>query len=665
VSSLGDELRLLIFVTVQALLLIACWRFTTRWGVRGVQRGIDTLLLTYLVQYAAVMLPGVVGVLSPLTMLGTAVLLSAALALTPSRWRGEGRGEGGSVPSLCVLVGVLLVSGYVLGYCWTQRLLPPMGTDALTYHFPAAVHWLQQGRIERFQAWFFNPANTFSPLAGSAWYAWLLGPIGNDTLAVHAQSPMVLLLFLAAVQIGRRLGASDWTAVLLAVAICLSRPVVFQLDKGKDDLFLLAFFATAVAAIVSPKTDPLRLWRVGLAVGLCLAIKYTAILAVPMLLLALRKPRWRDAAVVAGCVLALAGPWYLTNWVQGGNPLFPTDFWVFKGLFSTARSVELRSIDGILGAIVGGDFGVPVVLGVVLLLGWLIATAVQGLFRPQREKILVTLGPIIGLALFLLVSPYAEVRFLLPALLLMVVSLNLLPGRYAAIAAGVVALAAIATGTSVPSLTVELTIWGVAVVGVGMGMVVAQDRLKLGRDKLALAGVVLVLLVVGYAWIYWRAFVAERREAAIAAWSYKGMPGALWAYVRDDLPRGQSIAYTGTHLVYPLQGFELDRPVRHVSVRVGVGLIWHLPYLGDDLAGEYIDEATRRAMTAVPNAGAWLDKLRRTPVTHVVVLNGIKGAEAQWMAAMPERFEPVYADADGSVYRIKLPWSQASPAPAP
>ena len=57
---------------------------------------------------------------------------------------------------------------------YSQRLCPPLATDALTYHLPAAVFWLQKRRIVLFQTWFFNPANTYSPLAGSMFMTWLL-----------------------------------------------------------------------------------------------------------------------------------------------------------------------------------------------------------------------------------------------------------------------------------------------------------------------------------------------------------------------------------------------------------------------------------------------------------------------------------------------------------
>jgi uncharacterized membrane protein len=40
--------------------------------------------------------------------------------------------------------------------------------------------------------------------------------------------------------------------------------------------------------------------RIGLALGLCLATKYTALLSLPVLVVMIHRVRWRDAAIAAG-----------------------------------------------------------------------------------------------------------------------------------------------------------------------------------------------------------------------------------------------------------------------------------------------------------------------------------------------------------------------------
>ena len=69
--------------------------------------------------------------------------------------------------SIELLACAAFVVAFVGALVHQQRYLPPFATDALTYHLPAAVQWLQTGRVGVFETWFFNPANTYSPLGGS------------------------------------------------------------------------------------------------------------------------------------------------------------------------------------------------------------------------------------------------------------------------------------------------------------------------------------------------------------------------------------------------------------------------------------------------------------------------------------------------------------------
>src|SRR5258706_9780 len=118
--------------------------------------------------------------------------------------------------------------GYMLALNLNQCIWPVMANDALTYHFPAAALWLRTGHLALLETWFFNPANTYSPLAGSTFVAWWLAPVGSDVLARNVQSPALLLIFFAAIRLMRSLGVRAAVAALLALALLLARPFVRQ-----------------------------------------------------------------------------------------------------------------------------------------------------------------------------------------------------------------------------------------------------------------------------------------------------------------------------------------------------------------------------------------------------------------------------------------------------
>src|SRR5437764_5507177 len=132
-----------------------------------------------------------------------------------------------------MLIATLFAAGFVIALVRLQAVLPVMSNDALTYHFPAAVQWLQTGRLTLFPTWFFNPANTYSPLAGSTFIAWLLAPFDNDVLARFVEVPALAAVGLATFQLCRQLGARETTATLLAAAAVLSRPMLFASIMGK------------------------------------------------------------------------------------------------------------------------------------------------------------------------------------------------------------------------------------------------------------------------------------------------------------------------------------------------------------------------------------------------------------------------------------------------
>ena len=244
--------------------------------------------------------------------------------------------------------------GYFIGLIYQQSDAPVLGDDSLTYHLPAAATWLQTGHIGLYNTWFFNPANTYSPLAGSMFIAWLLAPLGCDAAAHYAQMPALILAMLAIIQIARSLQVRIPVAALAATAALLSRPFISESILVKDDVFLAAFFLAAIAGCSRDRLkDSLGPWRIGAAVGLFFATKYTALLTAPLLLLVIDAPfragwRMKHWLIAAAVAAVLAGLWYLRNTILTGNPLYPVPLIVgghtiLKGLFVPIRSTEMMA----------------------------------------------------------------------------------------------------------------------------------------------------------------------------------------------------------------------------------------------------------------------------------------------------------------------------------
>jgi hypothetical protein len=588
---------------------------------------------------------------------------------------------------------------------WQQQFSPPMAQDALTYHYPAAVRWLQTHRLALFETWYFNPANTYSPLAGSAYIAWWIAPMGNDVLARHVPVPALVLIFFSAVRLMRAVGARPVVAAMIGLALVLSQPFLRQSIIEKDDLYLSAFFACVVAGCAAERLrDPLGACRLGIALGLMLATKYTALLAVPALLLLVDAPfraGWgvRRYGFLVGIVLLIAGPWFLRNLLLTGNPLYPVDVkvfgvTVFKGLFESARSERLDGLGSMLTLLTGRDQSLPVWPAVTVTFAWV--AAFVGRFRQLGREPLVRaclLGPLVVVGVFWAVAPYAEIRFVFPGFVLLFAAAALgivawvRPAGLQVLAAAVVLVPAWATGFSfkirvlsmpgetgepLPLVVVYLTrAIGVTLIGLAAAWVLR--RFPAHRKRLAWGGVAASVLGLS-AWVYveWPAFVRTTETSCRAFWirpSHEKAHGELalaWAWVCDNLPPTEPLAYANTYLVHPLSGFDHTRPLFYVPTRRGVWHIRDLPHLPGKLSGERLESVFSAALAADPDPDGWLAKLKKSGATHLLVakphppegttrppLGDATPPELEIIRARSERFERVFENPAAVVYRLK------------
>ena len=240
---------------------------------------------------------------------------------------------------------------------------------------------------------------------------------------------------------------------------------------------------------------------------------------------------------------------------------------------------------------------------------------------------LCVVGPILGIALFIFTSPYDEIRFIGPSLLLLIACAGIaLPAsrwRGDLAWAGVVALLAMST-SFVPERLADLLPTVAAIAGCGAIIVFGWALLRPRPIRLAavaLAG------VAGFAGIYvqWMAFLDSYRLSD-QLWSNDiagyGTLGEAWLFVRREIPADETIAYANTYFVHPLYGYNLNRPAVYAPLRAGLTSIDQLPRIGRPLSGEMIGVAIARLTTADPDRGAWLANLRSAGARHLFVAKG-------------------------------------------
>ncbi len=626
------------------------------------QRLLDSLLWWAALAGGLVLLLGSIGQLHLPGLLVVVLLLTVAVVALDRLRRppGDERIEGAAdreVRFACILA--LFVACLVLAAAYLSRILPSLTTDALVYHLAFPARWVQQERIELIPVWFHNPANTFSPLHPSCVFAWWILPMGSDVLARFAQLPFLAALGLAIYRLLRGAGTAAFLAAAAASACCVSRPFLGEGLQAKDDVMLAACFVASVVALTREDVASLAGGlRLGLAFGLLLATKYVALLSVPMLLvpalgLVGRKPGRRQILWALVPLILLAGPWYVPNLVLTGNPLFPIEVrlgsWtLLPGLFATAVAPADRTLSSLVDTfVIKGRFGLPGWLATLLAIGWL-AALVTCRRRWRAPGILACLlGPPILLGTFFFASPDREIRYVFPLLCLLFAATGLaiahapLPRAAKNILGGGLLLASLSRGLVWPIL-IESALYGMLLAA---GLVLARlawKRAIAPRPEVRMV----VLPLVGFAviaifYVGWGNFVEDCRWARgpLYAVSYedRGL-GPAWAWIEKNARPGDTIAYTGTPMCYPLMGFHYRRRAVYLPIQPGAERIRDLPPVPERLTGRTLLPKVVALYRGNPDRAFWLEQVRR--------------ARPRYLLTTPFREQPV----------VEAAWAEAEPS---
>ncbi|HXU60054.1 MAG TPA: phospholipid carrier-dependent glycosyltransferase [Polyangia bacterium] len=527
--------------------------------------------------------------------------------------------------------------------------------DTLSYHLHVPASWLAAGRLQIVPAVFGDPSSAYAPSNLELWFAFLMAPLRSDYLAAVGQLPFAALGALAVAASVREAGARREAALGSALAFLLVPEVWQQARTAMTDLGMAALLVAAIPFLIRLRRGvrAADLLALAAALGLGVGTKYAAApLALPFFgaaawLLVRPRPRLGPLAAAAAVVIATGGFWYLRNLIVTGNPWYPVATLGLPGLYGRA-------------AMRAWDYHLPI--GDLSTLGELVTAAGFG-FSAAALVAFVRVRPALELALaaavtaiFWLVVPYQESRFLLPAFGLAAVAI----GRAAvqppaALGWGGLGLALIGEAVALPSPD-RLALLPIGMLGAaamhGWRRIPQRARPPLGW---ALAGAAGLLLVAGLG----RGLAAHRRSGDTV--HLGGELDDAWVWFGANV-RGARVAYTGTNLAFPLWGPDLANPVTYVNVAGAPGDRLH-------------DFPARPASTPEPapyrdgaSYDVWLRNLRaaRAQVLFVAALDPIVARtvtadreqfpiERQWADAHPELFHLRYASNAARVYGIDPP----------
>jgi hypothetical protein len=265
------------------------------------------------------------------------------------------------------------------------------------------------------------------------------------------------------------------------------------------------------------------------------------------------------------------------------------------------------------------------------------------------------------LGLFLLKAPYAEVRFVFPALGLLFVAGGLaLSTRpkwlIANIVFAVVLLAAsLATSYVISELVERIAIRAIMVGAVAAGLVLANRRWGGARVR-TYAVLAALLLLSQQVYVYWSSYTQACVAEKPKFWErqYAGFAGS-WKYVNENLPATATIAYANTYLLYPLYGTPPARRLLYVLVRRDVSDFLHLPEFGRPVPGEEVDQRFSQMLCEKPDREIWLRRLLDSKAEYLFIARSQAvdhPPELEFAAGDPEHFMQIYSDDGAAIYQV-------------
>lgn len=683
------ELSYLLFLIWQAPLLFAAHRLTRacglrRWDERLAACGVVWASLAIAICWVL----GLAGALAPWPALALGAGIAGVVALATRR--APRASDPGYQPAWCWVErgAIALAGGALLALVYTFAAAPPLGHDSLSYHLHYPACWLQAGELQRlFTPQVESAAVDYFPLSAELLYLWCMLPSADDAAAkllqLLALGWCVPLISLAA----RALGAPAGAAALGALLLLVIGPLRQNAQIANSDLlcgaFLLAELALALrAAAAAPDDDDgapsgglLLAALAGLALGIGASCKLQGVplslaaCAGALALTLLGQLRWRQLLVLLLAAAAIGGPSYVWNALETGNPLYPSRLaiagWVlFDGPLPMGFYPGHEGFSAVTWAyFVGpGPAQLSARLAALLLLA-LLVNAAACLRQPRapesRRWLAATLFALGALALTVALIPkLAQRRQLIPALVLLAPQLPLAIGRLAPLGPLAIAAAGLAALALGSPLSLALTAIALPVAAALLAAQRFVPRLE-PKHQLLLAGVAGVAL--------YGALAVQQIQGAPARypiWAHiYGPLGESWQALEELTEDRAEVIAHNSERPYPLLGQGHRHRVLVVPVNAAGAHHLHQldppPSAPPDASTPQRNFFLARAMRAPGSYDAWLERLQAAGVTLLFVHHlererfGEPPIEARWADAHPRRFQPLFRNAQATIYRVR------------
>jgi hypothetical protein len=346
----------------------------------GAPRAVAIGLLALAALLAAELVPLLLGVLTRATVpIASALVLAGCSRIVPARAPAPARPVVASpagpaanpVSWLLAAVGLLIAAAGALAYLEHAATLHVTSADALGFHFPGVIRFIQTGSLWQITQYLPGQAQGNYPQYGDLLLLAVALPWHSLAFVRYVDPVMIGLAALSTYAIARELRAPAPTAVLTTIALFMIRPTLGPAlpDVLTDPLFLAGFAAGTLFLLRHWRTGArAELGLAGLCLGIALGTKWYGLTDVPALILAwavvslaCRRGRGRVARQAGALIVATAlagGIWMLRNLILTGNPIFDLRVSLFGTTIFPAPPATLRHELGFTLAHYLGDWHV-------------------------------------------------------------------------------------------------------------------------------------------------------------------------------------------------------------------------------------------------------------------------------------------------------------------
>ncbi|MDO8489355.1 MAG: hypothetical protein Q7S42_04525 [Candidatus Omnitrophota bacterium] len=558
---------------------------------------------------------------------------------------------------------------------------PPFGWDSLNYHFTFAVEWFKSGNLNTPLVVFDNPCPSYYPLNGSLIYLWFIFPLKSVFLADLGQLPFFVLTFIAIFNLCRKLGALRSYSFFAAALLTITPNYFKQLSIAYVDVMVCAWFLIALNFLfnLTKRIDYQNTLLFGLSLGMLIGTKSIALVYSFILIFfffyLLIKNKFNLGAIshillVLGCVLAVGGYGYIRNFLETGNPLYPTTFQIlgktiFPGVMDKSNFISfLKPEDYSLSKILFHEG-----MGVGTLL-FVLTSVPLFVFTAYKKKKFTLEGLILALSFVLLYFIYRyifslpNIRYLYPLVAVGYVLTFYALSNLRFSRRILLVMIVVCFFTAMPEMArkTELVISLSLFLFILPVLLFAYRKLQAHFVKLVFIGILASCCLVAIENINYNKHEFERYAKTIKISGFWPDATVAWDWLNKNT-LGNNIAYAGRPVPFPLYGTNFKNNVYYVSVNktdpVKLEYFPHSFYKwGEDFLSVHKSFEANGNYRSGADYSTWLTNLKRRGTDYLFVYSlhqtreVIFPMEDIWARGNPDRFRQVFNNPTIHIYRV-------------